>query len=494
DMAPSTSGEAFQLDADSTFELSVQFTAEPDWHLDNMCVVAFVQNVSTHEVLQAAYCDVSIAYSMELTASSAHTRMVPPSSTALFIAMLTNLGTETDTYTATLGGDLPAGWTRTIQVQGGSPEPSSVTFSLDSYATATLIVTMNPQGNPGVADLSIHAASHAIPEITDDVDFVLLSGVDVLVVDDDEGASYENYYLAALEPFQQQFLYAAWDVSYNAPSASDLNQVSSIVWQTGNATTNTLSETERTNLANFLDNGGKLFLSGQGIGFDIGHPDPGTPFFTDYLHADFIGPYATGRTVYGVIGDPVSDGMSFNIYGGTGANNQTRQSDLDPLDAMATAFLTYTQGSFERNAGLRIETSSYRALYLGFGFEAIADEYNRNLLMANALDWLGVLAADKPDEAVQPFFFSLGAGYPNPFNPVVSISYALGERSQIRLSIYDILGREVAVLASGMQNPGTYIARWNGSALPSGIYFSRLTASSSGTSAFDATQKLILLK
>ncbi|MFH1010151.1 MAG: T9SS type A sorting domain-containing protein [bacterium] len=494
DMEPSTSGEPFELDADSTFELTVEFTAESDWELDNMCVVAFAQNISTHEVLQAAYSDVSIAYSMELTASSAHTRLVPPSSTALFIALLTNLGTETDTYTATLGTDLPAGWTRTIEVQGSPPDPSSVTFSLESYASATLIVTVDPQGNPGVADITIHAASHAIPEITGDVDFVLLSGLDVLVVDDDEGAGYEDYYLAALQPFEEQLLSAAWDVSFNAPSASDLNQVHSIVWLTGNATTNTLSETEQTNLASFLDNGGALFLSGQGIGFDIGHPDPGTSFFTDYLHADFIGPYATGRTVYGVIGDPVSDGMSFDIYGGTGANNQTRQSDLDPLDAAATSFLTYTSDSFERNAALRIETPAYRAIYLGFGFEAIADEYNRNLLMANALDWLGVLAADKPDEALQPFSFSLRAGYPNPFNPVVSIPYSLGERSRIRLGIFDILGREVAVLVSGMQNPGMYTARWNASALPSGIYFSRLTAGSSAESAFDATQKLILLK
>jgi hypothetical protein len=492
DMLPGSSGQQFQLNVDSTYEYTAEFTAQPDWDLENMCVVAFVQNATTHEVLQAAYSDVSIAYSMELS-GSAHTRMVSPDTSGLFIADLTNLGTEADAYTVTLSGTLPNGWTRTISAQGDTSD-TSVTVSLESYTQASLYVSLVPHGNPGAASFVVTATSQAVPEISAQVDFVLLSGLDVLVVDDDEGANYEQYYLAALQPFEGQLISGSWDASRNAPTASDLNQVPCIVWLTGNATVNTLTAAEQTNLASFLDNGGKLFLSGQGIGFELGVPNPGTTFFTDYLHADFVAPYSQGHRVYGVMGDPISNGLSFDIFGGTGANNQTRQSDLDPLDTVATAFLTYDEGTFDHNAALRIETPTYRAVYLGFGFEAIADEYNRNLLMANALDWLNVLAVEKPVGDLQPLSFSLGAGYPNPFNPIVSIPYAVGERSRITLGIYDILGREVAVLVSGMQNPGTYIARWDASALPSGVYFSRLTAQPSVRGGFNATRKLILLK
>jgi len=494
DMEPSSSGEPFQLDADSTFELAVEFSAQPDWDLDNMCIVAFVQNISTHEVLQAAYEDVNVAYSMYLAASSPRTRLVPPGSSALFIAVLSNLGTEADTYTVAVGGDLPSGWTRTIEEQGGAPDPSSVTVSLGSYASATLIVRMNPNGNPNSAHITVDATSHAIPEITGEVDFIMHSGLDVLVVDDDDGANYHTYFTAALEPLAEQILSGSWDVTYNAPTAEEIAQVGCIVWLTGNATVNTLDDTEQTLLTDFLDEGGKLLLSGQGIGFDIGHPHPGTSFFTDYLHADFIAPYALGRTAYGVEGDPISNGMSFNIHGGTGANNQTRQADLDPLDEPATFFLTYDADSFEHNAALRIETPTYRAVYLGFGFEAIADEYNRNLLMANILAWLDVLAADEPGTKVQPFSFNLSPAYPNPFNPAIAIPYALGERSPVRLSVFDILGREVAVLVSGTQAPGAYAVRWDASAFPSGLYFSRLTTGSQTHPTFSATQKLILLK
>lgn len=494
DMEPSSSGEPFQLDADSTFELAVEFSAQPDWNLENMCVVAFVQNITTHEVLQAAYEDVSIDYSLDLAASSPRTRLVPPSSSALFIAVLSNLGTQPDTYSVAVSGNLPSGWTRTIEVQGGTPDPSSVTVSLESYASATFIVRVNPNGNPSSAHITVDAASHAIPEITDEVDFIMHSGLDVLVVDDDDGANYDTYFTAALEPLAQQIFSGSWDVSYNAPTAEEVAQVGCIVWLTGSATVNTLDDTEQALLTAFLDGGGRLLLSGQGIGFNIGHPDPGTPFFTDYLHANFIAPYAQGRTAYGVENDPISNGMSFDIFGGTGANNQTRQADLDPLDEAATSFLTYDAGSFEHNAALRIETPTYRAVYLGFGFEAIADEYNRNLLMANILAWLDVLATDEPGATVQPLSFNLNSAYPNPFNPAVAIPYVLGARSPVRLSVFDVLGREVAVLVSGTQEPGAYAVRWDASAFPSGIYFSRLTAGSRTHPTFSATQKLILLK
>ena len=57
-----------------------------------------------------------------------------------------------------------------------------------------------------------------------------------------------------------------------------------------------------------------------------------------------------------------------------------------------------------------------------------------------------------------------------------------------------LLGREVAVLASGARGPGAYTARWDGSALPSGVYFSRLTVGLEAHPSFAATRKLILLK
>ena len=64
--------------------------------------------------------------------------------------------------------------------------------------------------------------------------------------------------------------------------------------------------------------------------------------------------------------------------------------------------------------------------------------------------------------------------YPNPFNPETTIRYALPERGPVRLSVYDLAGREVAALVDGVQPAGEHAARFDGSDLPSGSYVYRL--------------------
>ena len=85
--------------------------------------------------------------------------------------------------------------------------------------------------------------------------------------------------------------------------------------------------------------------------------------------------------------------------------------------------------------------------------------------------------------------FSLGQNYPNPFNPTTVISYQLPAASDVRLVVYDVLGREVAVLVNERKTPGSYEVKFDGSGLTSGVYLYRLTAGS-----FVQTRKLLLLR
>ncbi len=87
------------------------------------------------------------------------------------------------------------------------------------------------------------------------------------------------------------------------------------------------------------------------------------------------------------------------------------------------------------------------------------------------------------------FSYSLSQNYPNPFNPTTTIQYYMPERSLIRLVVYNTIGQEVAVLADGEKEAGTYSVNFNASSLPSGIYFYRIQAGK-----FIETKKMILLK
>jgi hypothetical protein len=75
----------------------------------------------------------------------------------------------------------------------------------------------------------------------------------------------------------------------------------------------------------------------------------------------------------------------------------------------------------------------------------------------------------------QPKHFKLEQNYPNPFNPVTEIKYSIPKASYVSIKIYDLMGREIAVLAEGFQHAGAYKHVWNardksGRMLPSGIY------------------------
>ena len=88
-----------------------------------------------------------------------------------------------------------------------------------------------------------------------------------------------------------------------------------------------------------------------------------------------------------------------------------------------------------------------------------------------------------------PETFRLHQNYPNPFNPSTTIRFELLARTPVRLTVYDLLGREVAVLVNETLESGGYETTWDASGMPSGTYFYRLT---SGT--FVQTKKMVLLK
>ncbi len=88
-----------------------------------------------------------------------------------------------------------------------------------------------------------------------------------------------------------------------------------------------------------------------------------------------------------------------------------------------------------------------------------------------------------------PTDFVLSQNYPNPFNPTTTVDFQLPASGPVSLTVFDALGREVAVLVNGWMNAGSYSASFSGKNLASGIYFYRLKAGNSAQ-----TKKMMLLK
>lgn len=101
-----------------------------------------------------------------------------------------------------------------------------------------------------------------------------------------------------------------------------------------------------------------------------------------------------------------------------------------------------------------------------------------------------ILAIDTKDNVSQPQAFTLNQNYPNPFNATTMISYLIPENNSVSLVVYDLEGREVAVLERAvMKNAGNYRITFKAGDLPSGVYICKLIIANQ-----NQTRKMLLLK
>jgi photosystem II stability/assembly factor-like uncharacterized protein len=115
--------------------------------------------------------------------------------------------------------------------------------------------------------------------------------------------------------------------------------------------------------------------------------------------------------------------------------------------------------------------------------------YNRALTLAEIQALSSITAIEDRFDDLIPATFVLSQNYPNPFNPSTTIRYGLPNRSHVSLTVFNTLGQQVSIPQNGDQDPGYHEVRFDGSGLPSGVYFYRMQAGS-----FTETRKLLLVR
>ena len=299
---------------------------------------------------------------------------------------------------------------------------------------------------------------------------------EILVVDDDEGTFYETFILSSLDELSAEYYY--WDMTENGSLNGNELLFDVCIWFTGNDSMNTLTTDDKTGLIGYLEQGNTLILSGQNIGEDLG---PDDPFMNDYLKASHETDDINQYLLDGIEGDPVSDGTTLFLIGSGGASNQTSPSTCTTLPG-GEVFYRY-QNTPNPAGAVRYTDGvyGYNTFYFSFGIEAISGMMNsitRAQLFANIFQSIGFNGISGDVVENTPNKFELYPAFPNPFNPSTRISYYLPETGNIKISIYDVLGRKTAELFSGTMIQGFHNIEWNGSAnngspVSSGIYYFR---------------------
>ncbi|MBN2542369.1 T9SS type A sorting domain-containing protein [bacterium] len=407
------------------------------------------------------------------------TEIIHPDSGADFLTTLTNDGSSRETYTLTIELNADDGWVASFCTETGCfPFTADVTLSPAEVETVT--VDAYPLGSRGQALLSMIISSESE---TDTTVFKIISGVTVLLVDDDQGDPYEYYYIQCLDTLD--VCYGVFDRTERELTPQELSYSEAIVWFTGTPTDNTLEAADETALTSFLNNGGKLFISSFNLGKELDELGR-LSFHQDYLHAEYLNhdlDFTEMMDIEGIPDDVISDDIYLFCVGGDGADNMNFPDQIAPFDESAITIFQYSYGeSLCGDAGIRIETEMYKTVYLSFAFEAIDNFDDRAYLMRQVLNWFGIETGIDTENNIHPVSFEDFNNYPNPFNASTTIRFAVANESMepATVEFYNITGELLNSQNLGKLTTGIHDFEWNatdqrGHFLPNGIYFAKIS-------------------
>jgi len=170
--------------------------------------------------------------------------------------------------------------------------------------------------------------------------------------------------------------------------------------------------------------------------------------------------------------------MDAVIIGNFGVNN----SNINPRFTRTGTWYDYftgesiNVGSGQQNNPILLEPGEFRM-------------YTTQLLETPPSGLIGTSIGGDDEYADLPMKFNLHQNYPNPFNPTTTIQYDVAEFTQVNITVYNILGQQVATLVNDMRSPGSYTINFDASRLSSGTYFIRMQAAGN---VF--TNKMMLVK
>ncbi|HHM01975.1 MAG TPA: choice-of-anchor B family protein [Caldithrix abyssi] len=324
---------------------------------------------------------------------------------------------------------------------------------------------------------------------------VTLSAPDVLIVNSDPRGAYGNYIREALGKIglaSSVYELSAQSIAPGESYAGRLN-IRRVIWITGDASEDVLDTGAQDSIKSLLSAGISVLLSGQNIAEYLQRT--GSPFLSDWLRVAYFA--NTTSNVLGVDSNhPVGSGLSqLGLYGDGGANNQTSSDLLKALSDKGASSVFWYGGSPANTAAVAVPYDEYNSklFFAGFGIEAVSsaneDQASLDQLLNNVINWFDGVTALNGEGLFSPRGFKLEANYPNPFNPATHIRYHLARPVKVRLSVFDLSGREVAVLVNTTQPGGEYTVNFNAGRLASGLYFFRLRAGE-----YTETRRMTLLR
>lgn len=263
----------------------------------------------------------------------------------------------------------------------------------------------------------------------------------------------------------------------------------------------TFNTAEQELIKNYLRNGGKLFVSGAEIAWDL--DNRGTPsdkeFIHNFLKCSYVydapnnqaGVFYQAESVSGSIFNGIGN---INFDNGTQGTYNVRYPDVinginGGINCLRYSNVTNQFAAVFFEGNFPGGTFPGKVVTVGFPFETIYPESKRNIFLNKVLNYFDGTVGIQNEYSNNELSFQLFQNYPNPFNPVTTILFSLPNEEFIKLELFNSLGQKVNTLFEGFSPPGIVAIDVNAANLSSGIYYYRIQAGE-----YISTRKMMLLK
>jgi hypothetical protein len=212
-------------------------------------------------------------------------------------------------------------------------------------------------------------------------------------------------------------------------------------------------------------------------------------YILDNIHVNDWAMYAGvefGNAEY----DKTPDSLKIVASSTTGGSVEVWLDSLETGDKIAECLISNTGSSktFQTFTSTVESVSGRHDVYLKFTGTGTGKLFQLQWLYFTAKGDTITMGAKSSDSPI-PQSYGLEQNFPNPFNPSTIINYALPASGFVTLRVFDMLGREVAILVNEQKSAGKYSLRFDGRSFSSGVYFYWLQADK-----FIETKKLVLLR
>ena len=463
----------------SFIQLTYTYTVPEDYNgvdciVENCDVAVFV--TETHQEIYSGV----VVPAMDGTTLVTGSLMAPensiligsPTSTSTFnLAFTSALAGSEDFIFSLSSNNAPDSWNSSFTIDGNTYEDNA-TISLDEGVVNNINIDIEPSNESSFAKyvLTIQSLSNPnAPSIRQEI--YVISNVATLLLHNQGAwgngvpADFEDDYFAGFE-YAGSTDYASCD--YNsfiiAANANLLDSFTNIFFNIG-WTFPSLTDESVALFANYIDNGGNLFIAGQDMGWDTwessGNGTSNTrAFYTNYLNADYKADGGTGNNSF----TPNTDD---EIFGSIGTSQIT---DIyggnmypDEIDAIGNGISISTYNSnANKGSGVRSMTGTAKVVYMGFDPSMLSDDNVRNDLIATTYNWFmqGVGFNEINTTDINLF--------PNPVTSQLNINIEIN--GIMKVEMYDILGKIVYSQEFNNLQAGNQVIPIQTNQLNNGVY------------------------